>query len=92
MIKPLATLLHKLSPLYVFDNFLTVACKNLSPQWPQTNFIWYIFPVDGDLRVKLTSAILFSYTFLFVCLVLYVQSTIFQLCRDGSSWVEPVLS
>ena len=32
---------------------------------------------------------------LFVCLfdlILYVQSTIFQLYRDGSSWVEPVLS
>ena len=32
---------------------------------------------------------------LFVCLfdlILYVQSTIFQLNRDGSSWVEPVLS
>ena len=31
----------------------------------------------------------------FVCLfdlILYVPSTIFQLCRDGSSWVEPVLS
>ena len=25
-------------------------------------------------------------------LILYVQSTIFQLCRDCSSWVEPVLS
>ena len=25
-------------------------------------------------------------------LILYVQSTIFQLNRDGSSWVEPVLS
>ena len=25
-------------------------------------------------------------------LILYVPSTIFQLCRDGSSWVEPVLS
>ena len=24
--------------------------------------------------------------------ILYVPSTIFQLCRDGSSWVEPVLS
>ena len=33
--------------------------------------------------------------FLFVCLfdlILYVPSTIFQLNRDGSSWVEPVLS
>ena len=25
-------------------------------------------------------------------LILYVQSTIFQLYRDGSSWAEPVLS
>ena len=25
-------------------------------------------------------------------LILYVTSTIFQLNRDGSSWVEPVLS
>ena len=25
-------------------------------------------------------------------LILYVSSTIFQLNRDGSSWVEPVLS
>ena len=25
-------------------------------------------------------------------LILYVPSTIFQLCKDGSSWVEPVLS
>ena len=32
---------------------------------------------------------------LLVCLfdlILYVPSTIFQLNRDGSSWVEPVLS
>ena len=31
--------------------------------------------------------------FLF-CLILFItsQSTIFQLCRDGSSWVEQVLS
>ena len=25
-------------------------------------------------------------------LILYVPSTIYQLCWDGSSWVEPVLS
>ena len=25
-------------------------------------------------------------------LILYISSTIFQLNRDGSSWVEPVLS
>ena len=32
---------------------------------------------------------------LFVCLfdlILYVPSTIFQLNRDGSSWVEPIFS
>ena len=29
---------------------------------------------------------------LFVCLILNIPSTIFQLNRDGSSWVEPVLS
>ena len=30
----------------------------------------------------------------FVCLfdlILYTPSTIFQLCRDGSSWIEPIL-
>ena len=35
------------------------------------------------------------YLLLFVCLfdlILYVPSTIFQLYRDRSSWVEPVLS
>ena len=34
-------------------------------------------------------------TITLVCLfdlILYIQSTIFQLDRDGSSWVEPVLS
>ena len=31
-------------------------------------------------------------TILFLVLILYVQSTIIQLNRDGSSWVEPVLS
>ena len=33
--------------------------------------------------------------FILICfydLILYVPSTIFQLCRDRSSWVEPVLS
>ena len=34
-------------------------------------------------------------TLAFACLfdlILYVPSTIFQLYRDGSSWVEPVIS
>ena len=30
--------------------------------------------------------------FVLLDLILYVPSTIFQLYRDGSSWVEPVLS
>ena len=32
--------------------------------------------------------------FFLFCLILFLtsQSTIFRLCRDGSSWVEPVLS
>ena len=37
----------------------------------------------------------FGLTGYFVCLfylILYIPSTIFQLYRDGSSWVEPVLS
>ena len=29
---------------------------------------------------------------IFLYLILYVPSTIFQLNRDGSPWVEPVLS
>ena len=33
-----------------------------------------------------------KYCYLFVCLILYVPSTIFQLNRDGSTSVEPVLS
>ena len=44
---------------------------------------------------QLTVKILFEDSTGFVCLfnlILYVPSTIFQLCRDGSSWVEPVLS
>ena len=32
------------------------------------------------------------YLFCLIDLILYVPSTIFQLCRDGSAWVEPVLS
>ena len=35
---------------------------------------------------------LFFYMICLFDLVLYVPSTIFQLNRDGSSWVEPVLS
>ena len=33
-----------------------------------------------------------SHVVCLIDLILYVPSTIFQLNRDGSSWVEPVLS
>ena len=38
------------------------------------------------------SIVLFSLEICLFDLILYVPSTIFQLNRDGSSWVEPVLS
>ena len=41
--------------------------------------------------VKSTESMYALKTFLFD-LILYFPSTIFQLYRDGSSWVEPVLS
>ena len=41
--------------------------------------------VECFFRRKTKAMILFD-------LILYVPSTIFQLNRDGSSWVEPVLS
>ena len=34
----------------------------------------------------------FTFNFVLFDLILYVPSTIFQLNRDGYSWVEPVLS
>ena len=49
------------------------------------------FVVIGTLRVN-KGQILPAGVCLFVVLTLYVPSTIFQLDRDGSSWVEPVLS
>ena len=50
---------------------------------------------DGvDLQLDMLSLKLVSdcNTFCLFDLILYVPSTIFQLTRDGSSWVEPVLS
>ena len=47
-------------------------------------------------RVVCTTINFFTWPYLFVVclfdLILNVPSTIFQLNRDGSSWVEPVLS
>ena len=39
-----------------------------------------------------TIAVVEVVVFFLFDLILYVPSTIFQLYRDGSSWVEPVLS
>ena len=46
------------------------------------------------LRHKISSEyeIYFCLVLCLFDLILYVPSTIFQLNRDGSSWVEPVLS
>ena len=41
--------------------------------------------IIDDVKIRHKCLFLFD-------LVLYILSTIFQLCRDGSSWVEPVLS
>ena len=63
--------------------------------------VYFLYVSAGDkykpsgskiyFRQWLCSCLLFVYFCLFD-LILYVLSTIFQLYRDGSSWVEPVLS
>ena len=47
----------------------------------------------GKLIIDYTSKIILTLhkTVISIVLILYVPSTIFQLNRDGSSWVEPVL-
>ena len=45
-------------------------------------------PLDPLMHFKYASLCLF----VLFDLILYIPSTIFQLNRDGSSWVEPVLS
>ena len=48
-------------------------------------------PLAGHRIDPFRGRVLFC-LFNFFYLILYVPSTIFQLNRDGSSWVEPVLS
>ena len=64
--------------------------QNLQPLWQGT---------QNPARGAVNSGIHFFFIpeppfFIFILfdLILYVPSTIFQLCRDGSFWVEPVLS
>ena len=73
----------KLDPLW--QNFLDPRMVNLTWQYELSTYE----------EVGLGSSLLIFIVVLFVCLfdlILYVPSTIFQLYRDGSSWVEPVLS
>ena len=54
-------------------------------------FFWNHEANSSDEQYRLT----YNYLeFCFVCLIWFFtsQSTIFQICQDGSSWVEPVLS
>ena len=56
---------------------------------------FYEIPRIDIASLEITCAHNIYHFNLFVCLfdlILYVPSTIFQLNRDGSSWVEPVLS
>ena len=53
------------------------------------HFIRYKF--SGKLYLVKVSEYI-GYFFYLFDLILYIPSTIFQLCRDGSSWVEPALS
>ena len=48
--------------------------------------------VDPDQTVPIGAVCSGSMLFVLFDLILYVPSAIFQLNRDGSSWVEPVLS
>ena len=50
----------------------------------------------GNRHLEQLAAVYFdaaiNHWIMFVCLIFYVSSTIFQLNRERSSWVEPVLS
>ena len=48
--------------------------------------------VIGDTHMLLTDLEILIIVICLFDLILYVPSTIFQLNRGGSSWVEPVLS
>ena len=48
--------------------------------------------LESTAMVMSRRSVHLNHTFVLFDLILYVPSTIFQLNRDGSSWVEPVLS
>ena len=55
--------------------------RDFSPEFKTLSY-----SLDGDLTI------INGKLFCLFDLILYVPSMIFQLCRDWSSWVEPVLS
>ena len=52
-----------------------------------------LFTANGLSEVALKSVMkIHRGSYMLLDLILYIPSTIFQLCREGSSWVEPELS
>ena len=71
---------------FFFFFFNRIICYWYSKEFSQT---------DGSFEFPGHTFLISFSEYCFVCLfdlVLYIPSKIFQLCRDGSSWVEPVLS
>ena len=68
--------------LYYHFSCMASESNDKSKVWPLCHFSADKRP---DEKLKLRIVCLFD-------LILYVPSTIFQLNREGSSWVEPVLS
>ena len=67
----------------VKKGFCAYAISNNPVCWPFTSRFWTLLLVDENTH---------TFGFCMFDLIIYVPSTIFQLNRDGSSWVEPVLS
>ena len=68
------------------DHHLSSLFKPHDVKWLFSEQIFLHFPSHSVTHDRFL-----CFLFLFD-LILYFPPTIFQLCRDGSSWVEPVLS
>ena len=86
------------------DIYVSVVCMDVY-KWRQTHYHEQIIHLCVIVKDNLVPVVYNTpnqecnvhlyLCLLFVCLFVYfdyVPSTIFQVCRDGSSWVEPVLS
>ena len=73
--------------LLSFSSISVLIFDKIALQWMKQ---YVLFKVQFDFAFEVWFSI-YGYICLFD-LSLYVRSTIFQLNRDGSSWVEPVLS